>query len=118
MTIKTNAEQMKDKAQEANTLLAAMANEKRLMILCQLVDSERSVGELAELLETRPSTISQHLALLRTDGLVEARRHAQTQYYSLAGKEARTVIETLYSLYCKQPKRKTRGKKTNTVNGR
>lgn len=116
--MKTNAEQMQDRAHEANVLLAAMANEKRLLILCQLVDGERSVGELAELLGARPSTVSQHLALLRADDLVEARRDAQTQYYSLTGNEARAVVETLYSLYCTPPSRKARSKKTELLNGR
>ncbi|HSG89639.1 MAG TPA: metalloregulator ArsR/SmtB family transcription factor, partial [Pseudomonadales bacterium] len=85
-----------------------MANEKRLMILCHLVAQERSVGELAELLGTRPSTVSQHLALLRREGLVTSRREAQTLYYSLAGDEARAVLETLNALYCtpgRQPAR-------------
>ena len=77
-----------------------MSNEKRLMILCQLVGGERSVNELADLLETRQSTISQHLALLRNDGLVQARRDGQTQFYSLAGDEAQSVLETLHNLYC------------------
>jgi DNA-binding transcriptional ArsR family regulator len=91
---------MREKAGRASQLLAAMCNEKRLMILCQLVEGERSVGELAGLLGIRQSTISQHLALLKKDGFVESRRDAQSQYYSLAGVEARTVLEALYGLYC------------------
>lgn len=102
--MKINANEMKSKAVAVSSLLAAMANEKRLMILCQLVDQERSVSELAESLDARPSTISQHLALLRRDGLVENRRDAQSQIYSLAGGEARAVLETLYSLYCLETK--------------
>lgn len=91
---------MQKKAKRASALLAAMANEKRLMILCQLVDGERSVTELADMIETRQSTVSQHLALLRRDGFVESRREGQVQYYSLAADEARALLETLYSLYC------------------
>ena len=105
---------MRDKAQEANALLSAMASEKRLMILCQLVDGEKSVTELADLLGTRQSTVSQHLALLRKDGLVESRRNAQTQHYSLSGDDARSVIETLYSLFC-APDRKQRRSKNRTA---
>lgn len=104
--MKFDAKKMRDSAQKSSNLLAAMSNEKRLMILCQLLEQERSVGELAELLEARPSTISQHLALLRKDGLVESRRDAQTLFYSLAGDEARSVLETLYSLYCAPRPRK------------
>jgi CRISPR locus-related DNA-binding protein len=93
---------MRERAGHASQLLSAMANEKRLLILCQLVDGERSVGELAEQLGVRQSTISQHLALLRKDGFVESRRDAQSQIYSLAGVEARAVLEALYGLYCTQ----------------
>lgn len=92
---------MREKAGRASQLLSAMSNEKRLMILCQLVEGERTVGELANWLGTRQSTVSQHLALLKRDGLVESRRDAQSQYYSLAGKEARAVLEALYGLYCR-----------------
>ena len=98
--MKIDPDNMKAQANRASTLLNAMSNEKRLMILCQLIDSERSVNELAELLEARQSTISQHLALLRKDGFVHARRHGQTQFYSLTGDEAQSVLETLHELYC------------------
>jgi ArsR family transcriptional regulator, virulence genes transcriptional regulator len=91
---------MRDQAERASNLLAAMANGKRLMILCQLVEGERTVGELAELLNTRQSTVSQHLALLKKDGFVTARRDGQSQYYSLVGIEAMKILEALYQLYC------------------
>ena len=91
---------MQEKAGRASQLLAAMSNQKRLMILCQLVEGERSVGELSEMLGIRQTTVSQHLALLRKDGFVTSRRDAQSQLYSLAGTEARAVLETLYGLYC------------------
>jgi len=90
-------------ASKASNLLRAMCNEKRLMLLCQLVQGERSVNELTELLLTPQSTISQHLALLRHEGLVHARRDGQTQFYSLAGSDARAILETLQSLYCDSP---------------
>jgi DNA-binding transcriptional ArsR family regulator len=98
-TIDINA--MQAQASKASTLLGAMCNEKRLMLLCQLVQGERSVNDLAELLSAPQSTISQHLALLRREGLVQARRDGQTQFYSLAGDDARAILETLQSLYCK-----------------
>ena len=91
---------MREKAGRASQLLSAMSNEKRLMILCQLVDGELTVGELAERLGVRQSTVSQHLALLKRDGFVESRRDAQSQFYSLSGTEARAVIQALYNLYC------------------
>lgn len=95
-----NIEVMRENAQKASVLLSAMSNEKRLMILCQLVDGERSANELARMLDTRQSTVSQHLALLRKDGFVESRREGQTEYYSLSGEEARAVLGTLYSVFC------------------
>jgi DNA-binding transcriptional ArsR family regulator len=104
--MKVSAAAMKKQAGKAHRLLAAMANEKRLMILCQLIDGERSVNEVADLLGARQSTISQHLALLRKDGFVQARRDGQTQFYSLKGDDARLVIETLHTLYCVAKPRK------------
>lgn len=106
---------MQDAAASASRLLAAMANDKRLMILCQLVEGERSVGELTESLGTRQSTISQHLSLLRRDGFVESRREGQSQYYSLVGEEARRILETLYDLYCLKQGRKRPSARQRTV---
>jgi DNA-binding transcriptional ArsR family regulator len=72
-----------------------------------LIDGERSVGDLAEFLGLRDSTVSQHLALLRRDGLVSARRDAQTIYYSIASNPAREILTALYREYCTPPSRKT-----------
>ncbi|MGQ0662970.1 MAG: ArsR/SmtB family transcription factor [Pseudomonadota bacterium] len=91
-------------ALKASALLKAMANQRRLLILCFLADGERSVGELEGLVGLRQSALSQHLARLRRDGLVTTRRVAQTIYYSLAGREPQAVIETLYALYCEPVK--------------
>jgi DNA-binding transcriptional ArsR family regulator len=93
-------EAMETQASKASNLLSAMCNEKRLMLLCQLVQGERSVNELTDLLASPQSTISQHLALLRREGFVQSRREGQTHYYSLAGDEARVILETLQALYC------------------
>ena len=79
-------------ADDASALLKAMANRHRLIIICQLVEQGRSVGELAELLNIRDSTVSQHLALLRKDGLVAARRDGQTIWYSISSPQARALF--------------------------
>jgi DNA-binding transcriptional ArsR family regulator len=71
-----------------------------LIIICQLIEQERSVGELAALLKIRVSTVSQHLALLRKDGLVRARRDGQTIWYSIDSPQARELVVTLYRVYC------------------
>ena len=87
-------------AGQAGELLKSLANPHRLMILCQLLEGERPVGELAAFLDLRSSTVSQHLALLRRDGLVTARREAQTIYYDIASHPARRILETLFELFC------------------
>ena len=91
---------MRSAADDASELLKALANRHRLLILCQLVDRERSVGELAEFLGIRDSTVSQHLALLRRDGIVANRREGQTIWYSIQSDPARALVEALYRSYC------------------
>ena len=91
---------IQENARRASTLLKAMSNQHRLMILCQLVPGEKCVGDLEQIIGLSQSALSQHLARLRRDGLVRTRREAQTIYYSLSGDEASAVIETLYGLYC------------------
>jgi DNA-binding transcriptional ArsR family regulator len=98
MKIKVN--DMLAAADQASTLLKALANRHRLIVICQLIEKERSVGELAALLKLRSSTVSQHLALLRKDGLVTARRDGQTIWYSIGSAPARELVSTLYRVYC------------------
>lgn len=99
---------MEHAADEASDLLKALSNRHRLLIVCQLIERERSVGELAEFLNLRDSTVSQHLALLRKDALVSARRDAQTIYYSIASEPAREILKTLYQVYCAPKSQRTR----------
>ena len=95
-----NAEKMHQTAGAACELLKAIANPRRLVILCQLIEGEKSVGELAALLGIRPTGVSQNLALMRANGLVSARRDGQTMWYSIDSAEARLLLETLYRIYC------------------
>lgn len=97
-----NLEQMKENAPEAVTLLKAMANERRLFILCYLLQGEMSVGTLSAELKLSQSALSQHLAWLRKDGLVDTRKEAQTVYYSLKSVEVRSMMQLLHDLYCKK----------------
>ena len=109
--MKIDSAVMESAADRASDLLKALSSRHRLLIICQLIDGERSVGDLAEFLGLRDSTVSQHLALLRKDGLVSARRDAQTIYYSIASDPAREVLKVLYQVYCaplKAPKAKRR----------
>lgn len=95
-----NPDAMREHAGDASRLLKALANEKRLMVLCLLAEEEHSVGELNAELDLSQSALSQHLAVLRADNLVETRRDAQTIYYALAAGPAQRIIETLHSIYC------------------
>lgn len=91
---------MRVHAASAARLLKALGNEKRLMLLCLLVEGEKSVGELNTRLELSQSALSQHLAILRDDHLVNTRREAQSIYYSLAAGPAQKVIATLHTIFC------------------
>lgn len=93
-------EMMQAAADDASELLKALGNRHRLLILCQLIDGERSVGQLAEFLGIRDSTVSQHLALLRRDRIIAGRRDGQTIWYHIESEPARNVIAALYNSYC------------------
>ena len=90
-------------ADEVSEFLKSLASPVRLRILCSIVEREASVGELAEMLGVRQSVASQHLALLRKDGLVMARRDGQTIFYSLADDRVIKLIEVLQETFCPAP---------------
>lgn len=87
-------------AARAATLLRLLGNERRLMILCQLADGELSVGQILPRVGLSQSALSQHLALLREQGVVATRRDAQTIHYRIADPAALRVIATLAELFC------------------
>ena len=93
-------EAMHAHAGDAAQLLKALANERRLQVLFLLAAGERSVGEMQGLLDLGQSALSQHLAVLREEGLVLTRRDAQTIHYSLAPGPAAAVMHTLHGIYC------------------
>jgi len=95
-----NIQEMEKNSAQAVILLKAMANERRLQILCLLHNQELSVGELCGKLELSQSALSQHLAWLRRDGLVNTRKSAQTVFYTLSSNEVKKMIELLHHLYC------------------
>ncbi|MFN3620658.1 ArsR/SmtB family transcription factor, partial [Sphingorhabdus sp.] len=99
-------ERFQASAGEAAAMLRALSNEKRLMILCQLVDGEMSVGEIQSRVGLSQSALSQHLALLREDGVVTTRRESQTIYYCVTDQAALRIIETLAELFCPPEMRK------------
>lgn len=87
-------------ASDAAELMNALGNESRLMILCTLASGERSVGELNDIVPLSQSALSQQLARLRQQGLVQTRRESQTIYYALAPGPADRVIHLLHDIYC------------------
>lgn len=90
------------KAGEAEALLKAIANSHRLMILCELQQGEVCVTELQRAIGLGQSSLSQHLARLRKDGIVKTRRDSRVIYYSLADARLLRVIRTLSELFCPQ----------------
>jgi DNA-binding transcriptional ArsR family regulator len=99
--MKIDPEAMKAGADMASELLKSLSNRYRLLILCRLAEGEYSVGQLAEFLCIRGSTVSQHLALLRRDRIIAARRDGQTMWYRIESDPAREVVNTLYNSFCR-----------------
>ena len=95
-----NVRDLEDAVRPAAKLLKAMCNDHRLLILCQLMDGEKRVGDLERRTGLSQSALSQHLARLRRDGLVKTRRQSQAIYYALAGNEVDQVIAVLHRIFC------------------
>jgi DNA-binding transcriptional ArsR family regulator len=93
-------EAMQSNASDAVNLLKGLANESRLMIMCVLSEGEVSVGQLNQRIHLSQSALSQHLAVLREQGLVQTRRESQTIFYRLADTAAMNIIELLHNVYC------------------
>ena len=96
-----NMAELQSRALRAAGLLKAMSNPARLMVLCQLAEGEKSVGELEAVVQISQSALSRHLAVLRSRGLVASRRAGQQIYYSLDGPEAPALLAALYEVYCR-----------------
>ena len=91
---------MRGHADDAARLLKALANAQRLQVLCLLAERECSVGQINAVLELSQSALSQHLAVLREEGLVQTRRDGQTIHYALTPGPVTAVMRTLYDIYC------------------
>jgi len=92
--------QMAENAAAAEKMLKMLANQSRLRILCSLVNGEKSVNELEESVDLSQSALSQHLAKLRTAGIVSTEKRGQSVFYSLASVEVNAILSTLYLIYC------------------
>lgn len=101
VTETSEIDQLQEHAAEAARLLRALANERRLLVLCLLsTHAEMSVGAIAERVGLSQSALSQHLAILREDGLVARRREGTVIHYRLADERAAAVLRLLHDLYC------------------
>ncbi len=103
---RSTLQRLEKNAGRACDLLGAMANPSRLMILCQLAENEKSVGELQPLIGLSQSALSQHLAVLREKRLVRTRRDGQQIYYRLASRAAESLMHTLHQEFC-APRRRS-----------
>jgi len=101
-----NVDELRSRSGEAASFLKSIANDRRLVILCELVKGERSVGELEAIADLSQSALSQHLAKLREAKLVKTRRESQTIHYSLADTGVSKVIGVLHDVYCRPARRR------------
>lgn len=95
-----NPEKLEQNAEKASTLLKAMSNPSRLMVLCHLLKGESPVSEINQAVPLSQSALSQHLAGLRKAGIVETRREGQVIFYHLHSRAASEILQTLYRIYC------------------
>ena len=100
--VQIDPQKMASAAQKASELMKTLGHKDRLMVLCHLISGEKSVGELASLLEIPQSPLSQHLARMRKESLVRTRREAQTIYYTIDSVEAARFVALMHELYCSE----------------
>ena len=100
--------QLRSAAAQASGLLRLLANEDRLLLLCQLTQGEKNVSALETLTGIRQPTLSQQLGVLRNEHGVEPRREGKQIYYRLSNEEVEAVLMTLYSLFCPAPRQRSR----------
>jgi DNA-binding transcriptional ArsR family regulator len=99
-------------AGQAAKLLRTLGNDRRLMILCQLTEGERSVGQLQPEVGLSQSALSQHLAVLRDEGVVATRREGQTVWYRIDNPAAMQVVATLAEIFCPPDMKKRHDRQT------
>ena len=97
---------MRTAAAQATGLLRLMANEDRLLLLCQLSQGEQCVSELEALLDIRQPTLSQQLGVLRNEGVVSTRREGKHIYYSVSDERVLTLLQHMHAIFCEPASRK------------
>ena len=108
------ARDLQAQSEQAAKLLKALANPDRLLLLCQLVEQEKSVAELGDLTGIAQPSLSQQLSVLRAENLVVTRREGKSIFYRIEAPEVHAVLQTLYKLYCEKPMPNQTPKKSRT----
>jgi DNA-binding transcriptional ArsR family regulator len=104
-TMTLDVRKMRQAATDATDILRLLANEDRLLILCQLTQGETCVGELEALLDIKQPTLSQQLGVLRNDNIVATRRDGKNIFYRIADPRILVLLKTMYQLFCIKTKR-------------
>jgi ArsR family transcriptional regulator len=99
---KAELKKMQSSADDACRLMKVLSNRDRMMLLCEIAQAEKCVGELEAALDLHQPTLSQQLTVLRKENLVKTRREGKQIYYSLSSQVAVAVMGLLYKYYCKK----------------
>jgi len=97
-----NASELANSAEKASDFLKSIANVQRLRILCAVMDGELSVGDIAQAVDASQSVVSQHLALMRREGIVQPRRDGQSIYYRIGDRNVIVIFKTLGGIFCRE----------------
>ena len=99
---KLNVNEMRKNVENSSSFLKLLSNPTRLMILCNLIESERCVGGLEKDLNISQSALSQHLSKMRDKGVVKSEKQGQHVFYSISDSDVVDIINVLYKLFCKK----------------
>jgi len=97
-----NTEKMQKRALEVSEFLKCFGSPHRLLVLCQLVEGEKSVTQLIEATGISQTSMSQHLSKLKTEGLIDFRREHRTLYYSISNPAVMNIMNALFDIFCKE----------------
>ncbi|HIF89695.1 MAG TPA: ArsR family transcriptional regulator [Candidatus Thioglobus sp.] len=101
-TVKLNVSEMRKNAESSAAFLKLLANPSRLLVLCNLIEGERCVGDLEKDLDISQSALSQHLSKMRDEGIVKADKQGQHVFYSISDSNVVEILNVLYDLFCKK----------------
>jgi len=99
---KLNVNEMRNNVESSAAFLKLLSNPTRLLVLCNLIESERCVGDLERDLDISQSALSQHLSKMRDEGIVKYEKQGQHVFYSISDSNVVDIINVLYKLFCKK----------------